>query len=98
MLLEIDCISCQRLFVHSYLDSGVAVLFDWNLSRHPFLKQVVDLDLLLAQDSILKFEPEDLFRYLMLNQRPKNDEKLSSLMSAALFMKFTFYTKKNSNY
>ena len=50
-LVVIDCNSCQRFFPSfSTLQSEAAVLFDWNLSRHPFLQvgNFIDLDLLLC--------------------------------------------------
>ena len=41
--------SVKRLFPSfCALPSEIAVLFDWNLNRLPFLGQVVDLDLLLC--------------------------------------------------
>ena len=43
--------------------SEVVVLFNSNLSRRPFLRKVVDLDLLHAQDSIrnMRFVPMSYF-------------------------------------
>ena len=54
--------------------SEVAVLFDSNLSRGPFLGQVVDFDVLLCTG----FDPEheDLFLCYILTQRPETDQKI----------------------
>ena len=51
--------------------SEMAVLFTWNLSRHPFLRQVVDIDLLLGTG--LNFEHVDLFLCSYFTQRPTKD-------------------------
>ena len=41
--------SCQRVFTSfCATPSAVAVLFDWNLSRMPVLRQVAYLDMLLC--------------------------------------------------
>ena len=54
--------------------SEVAVLFDSNLSRLPFLGQVVDLDLLLCTG----FDSEHAVLFLchIFTQRPMNDRKI----------------------
>ena len=54
--------------------SEVAVLFDSNLSRLPFLGQVVDLDLLLCTG----FDSEHVVLFLchIFTQRPMNDSKI----------------------
>ena len=54
--------------------SEVAVLFDLNLSRCPFLGQVVDLDLLLC--TVYKLEHAVLFLCHILTQRPMTDRKI----------------------
>ena len=54
--------------------SEVAVLLSSNLSRHPFLRQVVDLDLLLCTGSDL--EREDLFQCHIFTQRPMDHRKI----------------------
>ena len=54
--------------------SEVAVLFDSNLSRLPFLGQVVDLDLLLCT----RFDSEHAVLFLchIFTQRPMTDRKI----------------------
>ena len=48
-MVSINGDSRQRTFPRlSTLPAGVAALFHWNMSRLPFLGQVVDLDLLLC--------------------------------------------------
>ena len=54
--------------------SEVAALFDSNLSRRPFLRQVVDLDLLLCTGFDL--EHAVLFLCHIFTQRPMNDCKI----------------------
>ena len=54
--------------------SEVAVLFYSNLSRCPFLEQVVDLDLLLCTG--FNLEDAVLFQCHILTQRPKADRKI----------------------
>ena len=56
------------------LQSEVAMLFDSNLSRCPFLRQVVDLDLLLC----IGFDSKHaaLFQCHMFTQRPTTDRKI----------------------
>ena len=49
------------------------MLFDWNLSRHPFLWEVFDLDWLRCTG--FEFEHLDLFLCPMFTQRPMNDQK-----------------------
>ena len=50
------------------LASKVPVLFNWNLSRCTFLRQVVDLDLLFCTAHV------NLFLYPILTQRTMNDD------------------------
>ena len=45
----------------------VAVLFNWNLSRYPFLGQVIDLDLKLCTGFDSENHDEDLFLCLIFN-------------------------------
>ena len=54
--------------------SEVAALFYLNLSRCPFLGQVVDSDLLLCTG--LDLEHAVLFLYHIFTQRPMNDRKI----------------------
>ena len=58
--VAINAKSCQRSFT-TFCTSPlkVAVLLDWNLSRHPFFGQVVNVVLLLCTG--LDLEHEDLF-------------------------------------
>ena len=56
------------------LPSEVAVLFNLNLSRRPFLWQVVDLDLLLCTG--FNQEHAVLFLCHIFTQRPMNDRKI----------------------
>ena len=81
--------------------SEVAVLFDSNLSRRPFLRQVVDLDLLHWTG----LDPEHavLFQCHICTQRDQwLIERLSEAMGAALIgnsfspipSKFSFHMKK----
>ena len=74
-LVAIDSESRQTSF-QSFCapPSEVAVLFDSNLSRRPFLRQVVDLDLLLCTGFDL--EPAVLFLYHIFTQVPMNDSKI----------------------
>ena len=73
-LVAIDPESCQTSFPSFCAPpSEVAVLFDSNLSRRPFLGQLVDLDLLLCTG--FDSEPEDLFLCHIFTQRPMNDSK-----------------------
>ena len=62
---------CLQAF--ACLPSEVAVLFDSNLSRHPFLGHVVDLDLLLCTGFHL--EQVVLFLCHIFTQRPMTDRK-----------------------
>ena len=57
--------------------SEVAVLFKSNLSRRPFLRQVVDLDLLLWTGFYL--EHAVLFLCHFLTQRPMTDRKVERI-------------------
>ena len=59
----------------------LSVLFDWNLSRCPFLRQIVDLeigirilDLLLCTGFDLVHT--DLYLCLIFTQRSMNDQKI----------------------
>ena len=52
------------------------MLFDWNLSRSPFLGQVVDLDLLLCTGTAFNLESADFFLLPVFIQRPTNDRKI----------------------
>ena len=61
---------CQRISFASYL----AVLFDWNLSRRPFLGQVFDLDLQFCTE--FDSEYADLFLCPIFTQRSMNDRKI----------------------
>ena len=54
--------------------SEVAVLFYLNLSRRPFLGQVVDLDLLLCTG--FNLEHAVLFLCHLFTQRPINNQKI----------------------
>ena len=72
-LVEIDSELCQRSFPSFCAPpSEVAVLFDSNLSRRPFLGQVVDLDLLLCT----RFDSEQWGESHIFIQRPMNDSKI----------------------
>ena len=74
-LAEIDSESCLTSFPSFCAPpSEVAVLFDSNLSRLPFLGQVVDLDLLLCTG----FDSEHAVLFLchIFAQRPMNDRKI----------------------
>ena len=74
-LVAIDSESCQTSFPSFCAPpSEVAVLFDSNLSRRPFLGQVVDLDLLLCTG--FDSEPAVLFLCHIFTQRPMNDRKI----------------------
>ena len=81
--------------------SKVAVLFYWNLSRCPFLWQVVDLDLLLCTG----FNSAVLFPCHIFTQRPMTERKIElrdGQPSWALLcnnfspipLKFSFHMKK----
>ena len=73
-LVAIDSESCQTLFpMFCAQPSEVAVLFYSNWSRRPFLRQVVDLDLLLCTGSDM--EPVVLFLCHIFTQRPMTDRK-----------------------
>ena len=74
-LVAIDSESCLTSFPRFCAPpSEVAVLFDSNLSRRPFLGQVVDLDLLLCTG----FDSEHAVLFLchIFTQRPMNDSKI----------------------
>ena len=74
-LVAIISESCQTLFPSFCAQpSEVAVLFHLNLSRLPFLRQVVDLDLLLCTGFDL--EHAVLFLCHIFTQRPTNDCKI----------------------
>ena len=55
-----------QAFACTHLETKIAVLFDWNLSRLPFLGQVEDSDLLLCTG--LDSEHVDLFLYPIFTQ------------------------------
>ena len=78
-LVAIDSESCLTSFPRFCAPpSEVAVLFDSNLSRRPFqafLRQVVDLDLLLCTG--FDSEPVVLFQCDIFTQRPTMIERLS---------------------
>ena len=74
-LAEIDSESCLASFPSFCAPlSEVAVLFDSNLSRRPFLGQVVNLDLMLCTG----FDSEHAVLFLchIFTQRPMNDRKI----------------------
>ena len=74
-LVAIESESCQTSFPSFCAPpSEVAVLFDSNLSRRPFLGQVVDSDLLLCTG----FDSEHAVLFLchIFTQRPMNDRKI----------------------
>ena len=74
-LVAVDSESCLTSFPRFCAPpSEVAVLFDSNLSRLPFLGQVVDLDLLLCTGFDL--EHAVLFLCHIFTQRPMNDRKI----------------------
>ena len=74
-LVAINSESCQTSFPSFCAPpSEVAVLFDSNLSRRPFLGQVVDLDLLLCTGFDL--EHAVLFLCHIFTQRRMNDRKI----------------------
>ena len=73
-LVAIDSESCLTPFPSCALPSEVAVLLYLNLSRCPFLRQVVDLDLLLC--TCLDSEHEVLFLCHIFTQRPMTDKKI----------------------
>ena len=96
-LVAIDSESCQRLFPSFYdQQSEIAVLFYSILSRHPFLWQVVNLNLLLCTG--INSEHADLFLCRIFTQRPRNDQwKLlwSATTSRQFHGKFHFTWKTN---
>ena len=74
-LVAIDSESCLTSFPRFCAPpSEVAVLFNLNLSRLPFLRQVDDLDLLLCTG----FDSEHAVLFLchIFTQRPMNDRKI----------------------
>ena len=83
--------------------SEVAVLFDSNLSRLPFLGQVVDLDLLLCTG----FDSEHAVLFLchIFTQRPMNDRKIERSDGSCLgwqqllanSIEISFHMKKKSD-
>ena len=95
-LVAIDSESCLTSFPRFCAPpSEVAVLFDSNLSRRPFLGQVVDSDLLLCTGFDL--EHADLFLCHIFSQRPVTDRRLSKAMGAALVGSSSFHIKKNDS-
>ena len=84
LLVVIDSISYQTGRLSSGVCAppfGAAVLFNWILSRHLFLKNI---DLIQLLCTGLNQEHAVLFLCLILNQKPMNDLKLEQAMSAAL--------------
>ena len=74
-LVAIDPESCQALFPSFCLQpSEDAMLFSSNLSRHPFLRQILALDLLLCTG--FNWKHADLFLCLIFTQRPVHDSKM----------------------
>ena len=74
-LVTIDSESCQTSFPSFCAPPyDVFVLFDLNLSRRPFLAQVVDLDLLLCTG--FDSEPAVLFLWHFFTQGSINDHKI----------------------
>ena len=67
----IDSESCQTSF--QSFACQVAVLFNSNLSRRPFFRQVVDSDLLLC--TVFDLEHAVLFLCNVFTQRPTNDRR-----------------------
>ena len=64
----------------------VAVLFDLNLSRCPFLRQVIDLDLLLWTG--FNLEHAVLFQCHIFTQIPMNDRKIETCRGSNLDSNF----------
>ena len=66
------------------LQSKMAVLSHWNLSKLPVLGQFIDLDLLPCRGFDLNSSYEDLLRNVIWIQIPMNDQKVEPAMSTAL--------------
>ena len=74
-LIAIDSESHLTLFPSICAQlSEVVALFDWNMSRRPFLGQVVDSDLLLFTG--FNLEHAVLFLRHTFTQEPMNDRKI----------------------
>ena len=74
-MVAIDSESCQTLFPSfGAQPSDVAVFFNLNLNRRPYLEQVIDLDLLLCTG--FNLEHVVLFLCHIFTQRPMNDQKI----------------------
>ena len=75
-LVAIDLESRQTLFPSFCVSPSKAAepVFNWNLSRHHFLPQVVNLDLLLCT----RFDLEDAVLFLchIFTQRPMTDRNI----------------------
>ena len=85
-LVAIDSESCQRsLLSVCSQPSEVAVLFYWNLNRRPFLRQVVDFDLLLCTG--FNLQHADLFLSMILLRDQWIIEILSEVRNTALVSK-----------
>ena len=69
-------LNCFQAFAPQHLNnySKVAVLFNSNLSRHPFFIQVVNLDLLLCTG--FSSEHDVLFLCHIFTERPMTDRKI----------------------
>ena len=79
--VAIDSKSCQTWLCPSFCmpPSEISVLFDQDLSRRPFLGQVVNLDLMLCTG----FNLEHAILFLF-TQRPMNDWKIEQSTGTAL--------------
>ena len=93
-LVDINSESCHTSFQRfSAPPSEVAALFDSNLSRRPFLGQVIELDLLLCTG----FDSENvcLFLFHVLAQRQMADRKIErSDVRGFSWQNFRFAWKK----
>ena len=79
-LVVIDSKSCQTSFPSFCAQSSeVAVLFYWNMSRRPYLWQVVDLELLHCTRFASKLSYLFLFFCRIFTQRPTNDCMMSCI-------------------
>ena len=65
-----------QAFAHLHLKTEVTVLSNSNLSRHPFLRQVVDLDLLLCTGFYSGYAVLFLRHNFTHWQRPSKDRKI----------------------
>ena len=74
-MVAIDSELCQTLFPSfGERPSEVAVFFNLNLNRRPYLEQVIDLDLLLCTG--FNLEHVVLFLCHIFTQRPMNGQKI----------------------